>query len=293
MLKRLLAAGLFGFIWIGSAWAEQDVAGASDYPTLNRFPFSWIVEYHSEPVPEYALALGAMKKIDGVVRPEESERLQGRLSRITYRIPDGYSADEVFAHFKAQLEAHGAATLFVCSSRQCGSSNQWANNQFRVAELYGVDRSQSYLAAKSGSSHYALYTVKRGNRRVYAHLDIIESTVVQAESLDSQLQQAGFSWLPIRYAGGMPVNLDEAVQPLLEYLRQNPQRRIMLAGYLESSADKSLLELMTESKNHAALLASALLEAGIEPERVEVAGVGPLLPVLDVVSSPAVWVQLR
>ncbi|MEH6577875.1 MAG: DUF4892 domain-containing protein [Amphritea sp.] len=293
MFKRWLIVVLMAVLWGDLAWAERDVYKSSDHRLFSRFPFSWIVQYQSDEAPEYRLALGPMKKIDGVIRPEVSERYQGMLSRITYRIPDGHSADEVFTHFKKQLDAGGSTVLFSCSSRQCGSSNQWANNKFRVAELYGVDRTQSYLAAQYGSAFVALYTVKRGNRRVYVHLDILEPMKQTADFLSSELQINGFSWLPVRFVEGSPVNLDESIQPLIQYLKQNEESRILLAGYVAQSDDKTLAEMIDESQGYAVKLSRALIEAGINESRFEAAGVGPLLPLKEEVSSPAIWVQKR
>src|SRR5690606_42021792 len=65
-----------------------------------------------------------------------------------------------------------------CSSRDCGRSSEWATDVFGIANLYGVEREQNYLAARlvaDDKQHYvALYTIMRGNQRVYAHLHVIE-----------------------------------------------------------------------------------------------------------------------
>lgn len=289
MLKRLLVIGVLLSFCVQPVLAARDKTGAIDHQLLQRYGLSWIVHYQADSVPEHGFALGAMKKVGGVIAPERSIRLQGRLTSITYRVPDGHAAADVFAFFRAQLEQQNADIMFQCSSRQCGSSNQWANNMFNVAELYGIDRSQSYLAAKVGGAHVALYTVKRGNRRVYAHIDIVQPEQQSAASIANELQQHGFSWLAVDFSNA--AKLAEGVQPLIEYLQQNNNDRIVLTGYMAAVQGQSLMDMILSSQTNADRVAQLLLESGIEQDRIETAGVGPLVPSMEQRSSPGVWVQ--
>lgn len=289
MLKRLLILGVLLSFGLQPAMAARDKTGAVDHPLLQRYGLSWIVHYQTESVPEHAMALGPMKKVAGVIAPERSTRLQGRLTSITYRIPDGHGATDVFDHFLTQLEQQNAEILFKCTSRQCGSSNQWANNMFNVAELYGIDRSQSYLSAQLGAAYIALYTVKRGNRRVYAHIDIVQPEQQSVDSIANDLHQQGFSWLAVDFSS--PTKLAEGVKPLIEYLQLNNKDRIVLTGYMAAVQGQSLMDMILESQTNADRVAQLLLEAGIEQDRIETAGVGPLIPSVEQRSSPGVWVQ--
>ncbi|WP_432473874.1 DUF4892 domain-containing protein [Amphritea sp. HPY] len=289
MLKRLLVIGVLLSFCVQPVLAARDKTGAIDHPLLQRYGLSWIVHYQTDSVPDHAMALGPMKKVEGVIAPELSIRLQGRLTSITYRIPDGHGAADVFDHFLAQLEQQNSEMLFKCSSRQCGSSNQWANNMFNVAELYGIDRSQSYLAARVGDAHVALYIVKRGNRRVYAHIDIVQPEQQSADSIANDLHQQGFSWLAVDLSS--PAKLAEGVKPLIEYLLQNNKDRIVLAGYMAAVQGQSLMDMILASQANADRVAQLLLEAGVEQDRIETAGVGPLIPSMEQRSSPGVWVQ--
>ena len=244
-IKRVLS-GLMMLV-AGSAFAESDLRGSSDYDGLKRYPLSWIVEYQSETSPDYLLALGKMKKKSGVIAPEASRRLSGQLRQITYRIPDGHSAVEAFDFIVGQLQQQKAEELFRCKSRQCGSSHQWANQVFGVSRLYGVDRTQSYIAVKLGGDYIAVYSVKRGNKRVYLQLDILSDkppvaveepaisedaeSVTELPDWQERFTSRG-AWLPVDFfavtSGDDEVNA--SVRLILNAI-QSDSRTLVVLGY--------------------------------------------------------------
>ncbi|BBB26409.1 DUF4892 domain-containing protein [Amphritea japonica] len=281
---RIRAIVQIGFVLLLSVavQAEEDVRGGEDPQQLPRFPLSWIVSYSEEKVPEYALATGPMKKLEGVISPEKIEISKGLLTRVTYRVPDAHTPKKIFAYYLKNLQSINAEILFQCSSRQCGSSNQWANNYFEVAELYGIDRTQYYLSATTGNMQLALYTVKRGNRRVYIHLDILKPAEQTEESLAADLQQQGFSWL----------DDSENINPITNYLVRNPQQKILIGSYART-AGEGVSELLSRSNDAANKLAEQLIAAGVETQRIETVGVGPAVPIAGRGKDSGVWVQLR
>ena len=155
--------------------AEDDIPGASDDSLIERFRGSLIVNYQSALLTDYSLALGSVEKVNGVERLEREERLTGYLKRISYRVPEGNTTRTVFTDFKEQLDKLNAEVLFSCHGRECGSSNYWANDVFEFSKLYGVERSQYYMAAKLPGVTAVIYVTERGNRRIYAHIDFIET----------------------------------------------------------------------------------------------------------------------
>ncbi|WP_428033981.1 DUF4892 domain-containing protein [Amphritea sp.] len=264
------------------AQAESDVGGSSDPRQLPRFPLSWIVSYSTQTVPEYTLATGPMRKVDGLIAPELDKRIKGELTRITYRLPDIHTTDQVFNYYLQLLQSMQAKILYQCSSRQCGSSNQWANNYFEVAELYGLDRTQYFLSASAGNLQLALYTVKRGNRRVYVHIDLVEPLKQTAETLAADLQQQGYSWLSDR----------EQLEPLIDFMNNHPQQAIVIGSY-NKTGGVALDELLSQSNNAAIEVQNRLIEAGIEPTRIASVGVGPALPISERELPAGIWIQLR
>ncbi|WP_271273937.1 DUF4892 domain-containing protein [Aliamphritea hakodatensis] len=297
-IKRVLS-GLMMLV-AGSAFAESDLRGSSDYEGLKRYPLSWIVEYQSEASPDYLLALGKMKKKSGVIAPEASRRLSGQLRQITYRIPDGHSAEETFDFIVGQLQQQNAEELFRCQSRQCGNSHQWANQVFGVSRLYGVDRTQSYLAARLGGDFIAVYTVKRGNKRVYLQLDILSDkpeaaveTLAVSGEVGSAVSdwQADFetsgAWLPVDFvATASDDQIDASVRQILNKI-QSDTRTLVVLGYSDLAEGA-----LSRSSEYVARVERVLLENGVSPERLSIIASGNLSVVKAPEQQGAVWLQL-
>lgn len=121
----------------------------------------------------YRLALAPYKKRQNRWQPELERRLKGYLYSETHELSSGFDEQEVFDFYKSQIP-DTAQVLFSCERRDCGESNNWANDHFRVKQLYGLDQFQFYAVYQLDEKQYiTLYVVRRGNRRVYAHIDIL------------------------------------------------------------------------------------------------------------------------
>lgn len=77
--------------------------------------------------------------------------------------------------------------LFWCQARDCGESSLWANEVFGNAKLYGADEQQAYLllrlAAPRDNTLVALYSITRGNRKAYLHVEQFEAAAPLGELL--------------------------------------------------------------------------------------------------------------
>jgi len=268
----------------------RDVAGSSDFALFQRFTDSHIVDYRYLPDTTYTLVLGRMQRVDGRVIPGNSQRLQGDLTRVTYEIPGAYTAEDVYAFFRQQLLRSSETALFVCQGRACGSSNFWANEVFSNRVLYGPEANQYYLVANPAAGaeerniYAALYVVTRANRRVYAHLDILELPVdasasvgVSPEALLQRLQREGSVVMPgISFDNDDELLEDAGVELALRVLRNNPLLQVYVVGHLYEPGN---LDALTErSQTRAMQIRQALVDAGIDSGRVIAQGVGPLAP---------------
>ncbi len=273
--------------------AGEQTAGA-DHPLLMRFPDSEIVEYDRTNELNHQLVLGTLQRTRGEVVPESAERLKGRVTRIVYAIPSDYQVSDVREFFAQQLRERGDSILFSCEGRACGSSNYWANDIFKRRILYGPERNQYYLAARSNTAlendpFLALYLITRANKRLYAYVEIIESEIAVAPQalvneglLAATLREKGSVVLPLvqfTIAGGADEELDDpsALDYLVRLLRTDPEIRVYLVSHL-TAPERSLESLLEQSENRAQLIKAVLLEKGIVGARIEAAGVGPLAP---------------
>jgi len=123
----------------------------------------------------YLLALEPYKKRQNRWQAEKSIRLQGRLYRETHELASGFDEKDVYDFYKNQVP-NTAKLVFECFRRDCAESNNWANDHFKIKQLYGLDEYQFYSVHQLGDDQYiTLYVVRRGNRRVYTQIETLVS----------------------------------------------------------------------------------------------------------------------
>lgn len=129
-------------------------------------------------VRDYLVPLGAIEKVRGVWAPRRSERISGTLDGYTWRVLDGYTADEMVAELDQRLALNEASRKdFSCEARACGSSVQWANRIFQQRLLYGTEVSQRYrvytLELENESHRLLIYGSARSSDRQYLHVEAV------------------------------------------------------------------------------------------------------------------------
>lgn len=237
-----------------------DVRGAQDYQSIERFPRSNIVQYREANNLDYRLITGGLEKVNGIITPEAEQRLSGELVQLTYRIPANHSAEEAYLFLANQIINNGADELFSCQGRACGSSNQWANTIFKYSRLYGVDNSQWYGVFQSKGLYFTLYTVQRGNKRVYLRLEVLETDLKsQTKSLSKPLE--------VNFDGS-----EEHFNKLVAFLHNNPSQRVWLVA--SSNQEGSFQQQIDEGSQLASSLKERLVAKGIELRQVEIYSLG-------------------
>ena len=281
--------GAFGLLIAATASASlghaaEDVDGAADPAGFERFPGSWIVAYTPAiDLRSYEFVTGRVDRSGRTVRVDESTRLAAELVRVTYRAMDQTRFDEVVDYYRGLVVGQGGDVVFTCEARACGRSTSWANSVFGIKELVAPDSSQFYLAAARGRTLVAVYVVQRGNRRVYAHIDVAEAETAFGTGpeggLVHELQQRGFVVL----TGVVPDpdgKLDVADLQAVD----------AVAAEIESLAERTLYVVCHLSRvdgTEAAMARSATCAEAIV-ERLRTNGIssygfggGPLLPRID------------
>jgi hypothetical protein len=267
-------------LWVSpSVEAAADVSGARDPLGIVRVPDSWIVAYErDDTLKRREYALGRVDRSRRDVRIEHEVRPSASRERATYEMPSGTQTDEVIRHY---LEALDTEPLFTCSGRDCGRSNLWANEIFRQAALYGPDANQFYFAGERGDDLVALYVIQRGNKRVYAHLEILKPEREVALDLNTEI---------LEKLAGEGLALVEGVAPdrMGTFDEVDAERLIELAPGLAIFKGQILyvvchlygpepaMELIARSSDCAENAAEQLVSEG-GPELVPF-GAGPLLP---------------
>jgi hypothetical protein len=134
-----------------------------------------IVDQRPAVAQERVYPLGPLRKISGRLRVEDKVESRGQVSSITYELPVERSAREAFTSAREALQKDGGYPLFWCQGRDCGEASLWANDVFANARLNGGDEQQAFIllrrSADEADTLVALYSVTRGNRRAYLHVE--------------------------------------------------------------------------------------------------------------------------
>lgn len=178
----------------------------------------------------------AISRISGRLRIDQAVEVSGRLTALTWELPDERHLGEAFAQARLTLIEQGAQLLYWCEGRDCGASSLWANSIFGNARLYGPDNQQGYLLLRldepRADSLLALYMITRGNRRAYLHAERLDADAPLAVLLPSaatllrQLREHGTLALPD--LSGEPD--EQWVQLLVRALNLDSTLRVSLAG---------------------------------------------------------------
>lgn len=260
---------------------------------LKEYPGARVVFRAEENTEDYRLALGTFRKTDDAWQAERQRMLEGKLTRFTLELPANHSARAGFDFYLDQLKQLNRRELFSCSARDCGASNTWANNHFKIIQLYGLDQYQYYGAYEvmtdSATPFYvSLYAVRRGNKRVYVQVDILHSDRARVAAVEanpgtvaSLLQSNGFYVFPapiIDNSDGLPHLKISAthVQTLVAVMKRQPAWRIGLVGHDYQAANLS--QQQRQSLAYAEQLKAALINDDIAADRLATHGLGSLAP---------------
>lgn len=148
------------------------VFARAESPALPVFPGSSVLKASSEES-LYRLGLGAQKKIDGIWRAERLMLLKGRLERLTIELPAGFLLVDGLYFYEDSLSLNTEKLVYGCEGRDCGSSNSWANDHFKVRQLYGMEAAQVYRVYQDElkENYWVIYAVTRGNNRNYLQVE--------------------------------------------------------------------------------------------------------------------------
>ena len=278
--KYLLMIGLCLSVsqFIDAQVKQTDIAAA-----LTLYPLSRAVEQQNTNVVDYPIAMGEMKKSRGLWAPENERRLAGVLQRLTVQIPEGHSPQEAFSFYFQKFIDLNARVLFHCEQRSCGASNAWANELFHIKLLYGLDQQQSYAAFELiddlGKLHFvSIYTVIRGNKRVYAHTEWLATelggdsiTPPSAEEISKALQTQGVYFIDgVSIVDGKLRFDPSRLQTIVEVILSSRRTQLKIVGRELSTSNSEggsagSVETMT---NHAQQFLQLLTNNGIPAQRL-------------------------
>ena len=130
-------------------------------------------------VSRHLVVLGALEKVNHILKPENSVMVQGIKSTFTYYPPEARRTQNVGEQIKPQLAQLGEL-VFECQGRTCGSSSNWANRILGKAILYGPEQYQRYYAVKLSEGYLSVYIGQRATRKIYLHIEVVDGSVEES-----------------------------------------------------------------------------------------------------------------
>lgn len=227
-----------------ASWALEPIVGSEQK------------EYETIDVKDHWLILGAIQRISTTLKPEADVRLQARVNKWLWQLPEGHNSDEGFKALKQQL-AKQTTTLFECQGRECGLSNDFANQVFKQSILYGRDSDQFYWAGLSSGKKphvWVVYTSQRSARRVYAYAEKIELKSGEIDKLDGFVQQGleqtlfDQQYIVLSKLDDETLLRESQIAWLKQVLKDNPSQRFALVVHRYGGMENQALVERTQSQ---------------------------------------------
>ena len=250
---------------------------------------SYQKHYSNERKQNHWLILGAIERIKGAVKPESELRVDAKVRSWLWQMPVGVSSEQAFAQIKSQL-VMDASVLFACAGRSCGQSNDYANQVFQQAILYGRDSEQYYWLGLERSSAgsktktlWLVYSIQRSNKKVYVYVERIDLPSSQAGLFDEYVnkgeQQTLFKqgYLTVTQLPSEQVSLSQSkLDWLKQLLHDQPNKKFALVVHRYGGQDQQVL--LDQSGRQAQALLDQLAEAGAFIKNIYSHGAGAMLP---------------
>jgi len=280
---------------------DEDREGSKDHPLISRYLGSIIIYYEIREFDEYVLPL-AGKLEEGKL--SKSQDLEGKVTRITYKAPEGRSTLEIYRNYELSLKRAGFEVLFSCAKEGCGEGNYYWPDLFCDLNplfeggakdmLRGEDRYQRYLSAKlsrpEGDVYVSLY-VSLGHRSYPAvQLDVIEVKPMETglvvinteEALAGAIAKAGHIAIYGIYFDTDKAEVKPESKPVLEkivkLLQQNPNLKLYVVGHTDNVGDLTYNMELSQARADA-VVKMLISKYNADAKQLKAYGVGPLLPV--------------
>src|SRR5690606_20128 len=291
----LLAAGLAST----SVVLAADVKGSADHPLLSRFPGAEIRAYQTKAFDTASLP---DHKVDDADAPGDLLEIEGKITRISYRIPGERSALEVMRNYEKALSQSGFQTLFSCANQaECGADMMaFLSLSGRVrpkgfGDAYFGDTAQRALLAHrsddTGDVHVFLHVVEDiANKHTLLYQQTVEGAalqldqvkVLQADELQQSLERQGHVAVPGVYFDTGKAEIkpesDAALVEMAKLLNANAGLKVYVVGHTDNVGTLDANTALSEARAKAVTKALTTSHK-IDAARLAAKGVASLAPV--------------
>ena len=270
-------------------YLAADVAGSADYPGIGRFAGSEIKAYQVENYGGTVLAIGPVKSAADVEKT--SRKVEGKITRIVYRVPPGAAALEVFRNFEARVGEAGCETIFSGGPGEIRPYDFKYKHPVEILDEISMSDEIHYLAAKKtvgGAEVYLSVLVSPHSggdglrvRLIAAETKAMEMQMVDAEKMRLEIGETGKVALYGIYFDHDKAIVKPESEPTLDEIAKllgaAPSLKLIVVGHTDNAG--SFDYNIDLSRRRAKAVVNALVaDYGIAQNRLRSEGVGYLAP---------------
>ncbi|MCD4744555.1 MAG: DUF4892 domain-containing protein [Desulfobacteraceae bacterium] len=310
ILILCLLTGLFMPVNSTFAKGKSDTKSSKDHALISRFNGSIIRHYEVKAFDEYILPLGKFVEKDGkkpwkITKSKRElskiKKLEGKITRIQYKAPEGRSTFEIFSNYKLALKNAGFEILFIAMGKELGRYNVWPDHLYSILnplvgntkfELNGEDAYQRYLSAKlsrpEGDIYVSLNISLGWNKWPVIQLDVIEVKPMETDlvkismdALAKEIDKTGHVAVDGIYFDTNKAELkpesDFALNEIAKLLQHNPRLKLYVVGHTDSVGDLNYNRKLSQNRADS-VVKKLVSDYGVDITRLKAFGVGPLVP---------------
>ena len=269
--------------------AAEDVAGSADYPDIGRFADSAIKSYKVENYGKTVLATGPVRSARDAAKT--ARRVEGKITRILYRVPPGTSALEVFRNFQARVGEAGYESIFSGGPGEIRPYEFKYKHPVEILDKISIGNEIYYLSAKKSSGAGEIYLSVLVSPHSGGDGQRVRVIAAETKTMEMQMADAKKMQLDIGATGkvvlyGIYFEHDRAsIKPeskatldeIAKLLSSQSSLKLIVVGHTDHSGRFDYN--MDLSQRRARAVADALIaEYGIARNRLRSEGVGYLAP---------------
>lgn len=266
-----------------------DRAGSADYPEIGRFEASEISFYEVENYGQTVMATGPVKS----AKDAETTALtvEGKITRIVYKVPPGISALEVFRNFENRVQDAGYSVIFSGGPDQINDYDFKYKHPVEVLDETSMSSEIHYLSAKKTAGSAEIYLAllvsphSGGDgqrvRLIAAETKTMEDQMVDADAMQSAIAESGRVALYGIYfdtdSAQIKIESKPTLDEIAKLMKRSPDLEIIVVGHTDYTGGYD--HNMDLSRRRAEAVVTALVgEHAISAARLKSAGVGYLAP---------------
>lgn len=269
----------------GSGGGLSSVDPGGDHPLVHPYAGSVDRKRDFKAYDQYTRIIGPPPGGRGA--DDVKETLEGRVTRLYYKYPEGRSAFEVMRNYRDALVARGMRIDY-----EVGPQSKVRRRPADMS-MFGEWRYMTGSLPYNGGTAYVMIGVdgSAGLRRTYIHVvetasmdtGMVGGGVTDAAAMASGLERDGSVTL-----GGLHFDTARAtlrpesgaaLDQAALLMRQQPQLRLLIVGHTDNTGSSSTNQALSQQR--AQSVRDALVGRGIAASRLTAAGAGSSAPVAD------------